>query len=152
MKRWLQRISRSLGSKIAKPSEMLSIASRKRFCAVRPTTTASFNSRFELRDRLQGLFQLAGPFLDHAVQQDRGLEQMVGIALQVEAVLDMLHQGAVDLLELGDLALERGLSCAGVRSALGWLTWRGQIHRFTLFPKAMPVKVWLICMVPNCSP
>ena len=60
------------------------------------------------RDRFQGLFQLARAVLHHAVQQDRRLEQVVGVAVQVEPVLHPLHQGAVDLGQLRDL----GAQCA----------------------------------------
>jgi hypothetical protein len=90
-------------------------------------------------DRFQGLFQLAGPLLDHAVEKNGGLEQVIGIALQVEAVLDMLHQRAVDFFELGDLTLEGDSFVFRRQRRRGRESW--QIHRFTVFPKAMPVKV-----------
>jgi hypothetical protein len=95
-------------------------------------------------DRLQRLFQFARAVADHAIEQDRGLEQVIGVSLQIEAVLDPLHQGPVDLGKLGNLA-------AQFRGFLG-RDHHGAAYRVRAAPKAMPVKVWLICMVPNCSP
>ena len=103
---------------MANPSEMLSIASCKPILRRHADDDRLVQFAVGTGDRFQGLFQFARAISDHAVEQNSGLKQMIGIALQVEAVLDALHQGAVDFPQLGDFSLQRSQILVGRRDRL----------------------------------
>ena len=84
-------------------------------------------------------------------QHDGGLEQREGVALEIHAALDPVHQDLVDppqllvlMLQFGDALLLRRQSRLE-RS-------RRQAQALHRAPMATPVKVWLTCIALNCSP
>jgi hypothetical protein len=90
----------------------------------------------------QGLLELGRALADLGLEQGRPLEEGELGALQVHAPLDPAHEHVADLPELRVLALELGKVGFGVAGE----------HGHGLPPMAMPVKVWLTCMRPHCSP
>ena len=90
----------------------------------------------------QGLLELGRALADLGLEQGRPLEQRELRALQIHAPLDPADQDVADLAQLRVLALELGEPAVGVAGD----------HGHGLRPMAMPVKVWLTCIEPHCSP
>ncbi len=82
------------------------MASCRRFWVVMLTTAASFSSRLEVATASRACSSSRVRSFTMRSKQDRGLEQVIGVAVQVEPVLHPLHQGAVDLGQLRDLGAQ----------------------------------------------
>ena len=147
---WCCRAQPVVASKCTKPSEMLSTASIRRVCAVSVCSLAMAEFAVALLQFAKRRFQAPRAFADLVLENDRRLEQRIGVALEVDAALDLVHQDLDDLLQL-PLSCDR-MCGRGSRPSSGPSRLATMLRFATPMPMAAPVKVWLTCIAWNCSP